>query len=68
MNIDFREFCLFSETRFIQYAYRMYDHFVLMYPVLVSKVQRDIENDTSDTFLQQDRDHCETLLAQVTLS
>ena len=66
MKIDFREFCLFSETRFIQYAHRTYDHFVLMYPVLITKVQRDIHNESTGTSLQQNREHCETLLAQVT--
>ena len=66
MEIDFREFCLFSETRFIQYAHRTYDHFVLMYPVLITKVQRDIHNESTGTSFQQNREHCETLLAQVT--
>ena len=66
MNIEFKEFCLFSDTRFIEYSHRTYDHFVLMYPLLITKIQRDIGNDTLDTDLQQDREHCETLLAQVT--
>ena len=68
MNVEFREFCLFSETRFIEYSHRTYDHFVLMYPVLISKIQRDVDNDNDalDAGLQQDREHSETLLAQVT--
>ena len=30
----FLEFNLFSETRFVEYAYRTYDHFVRMYAIL----------------------------------
>ena len=37
-----------------------------MYPVLISKIRRDVDNDALDTDLQQDREHSETLLAQVT--
>ena len=39
----FLEFCLFSDTRFIEYAHRTYDHFFIMYPVLITKIQRDVE-------------------------
>lgn len=37
-----------------------------MYPVLITKVRRDIQNDDTSTELAQDREHSETLLAQVT--
>ena len=64
MEIDFKEFCLFSDTRFIEYSHRTYDHFMLMYPVLITKIRRDIANNVLDTELQQDREHSETQLAQ----
>lgn len=37
----FLEFNLFSETRFIEYAHRTYDHFLRMFPVLFEKLKRD---------------------------
>ena len=61
----FFEFCLFSETRFIEYAHRTYDHFFIMYPVLISKIQRDVESEDSPTDLVEDRESSEKLLAQV---
>ena len=61
----FLEFCLFSETRFIEYAHRTYDHFFIMYPVLITKIQRDVELEDSPTDLVEDREFSEKLLAQV---
>ena len=37
----FLEFCLFSETRFMEYAHRSYDHFLKMFHILFEKIQRD---------------------------
>ena len=37
----FLEFILFSETRFVEYSHRTYDHFVRMYPMLCEKLKRD---------------------------
>ena len=58
----FLEFCLFSDTRFIEYAHRTYDHFYLMYKVLTTKVRRDIEKDPGG---ENDRGHTETQMAQL---
>ena len=38
----FLEFCLFSETRFMEYAHRTYDHFYSMYPIFITKIQQDV--------------------------
>ena len=40
MNDKF-EFNLFSETRFMEYSYRTYDHFIRMYHILIEKLKRD---------------------------
>ena len=65
MGVNFLEFCLFSETRFIEYSHRTYDHFISMYPVLITKIQRNMKDEHLTTDLLQDREHSETLLAQM---
>ena len=57
MGVNFLEFCLFSETRFIEYSHRTYDHFISMYPVLITKIQRDMKDEHLTTDLLQDRKH-----------
>ena len=66
MGKRFLEFCLFSETRFMQYAHRTYDHFYKMHPVLITKIRRDVESEGTSTELAADREFSEKLLAQVT--
>ena len=46
MNKDFLQFCLFSETRFHQYAHRNYNHFSNMFHILFEKLLRDASKDT----------------------
>ena len=46
MNEDFLQFCLFSETRFYQYAHRTYNHFSNMFHILFEKLLCDISKDT----------------------
>ena len=38
LGVEFLEFHLFSETRFIEYAHRTYDHFIRMYMILYEKL------------------------------
>ena len=53
----FLEFCLFSDTRFIKYPHRTYDHFYIMHKVLITNVRRDIEKDPGG---KNDREHTDT--------
>ena len=46
MNEDFLQFCLFSETRFYQYAHRTYNHFSNMFHILFEKLLCDASKDT----------------------
>ena len=60
----FLEFCMFSDTRWIEYAYRTYDHFERMLPILYDKIKRD----ESKAEKQKDADaleNLESLLVQV---
>ena len=41
MGEPFLEFCLFSETRFMEYSHRTYDHFIKMFHILYEKIKRD---------------------------
>ena len=43
MNTTFLEFRLFSETRFMEYSHRTYDHFIQMFPVIYTKIKQDEE-------------------------
>ena len=36
MDLMFIEFCIFSETHFMEYAHRTYNHFYSMYPILIT--------------------------------
>ena len=45
MNEDFLQFCLFSETRFYQYAQRTYNNFAKMFHILFEKLLRDTSKD-----------------------
>ena len=65
-NETFLEFCLFSETRFMEYSHRTYDHFYRMYPILIVKIQRDVESGDIPFDLEKDREYTEKLLAQTT--
>ena len=40
-NEGFLGFIVFSETRFIEYAHRTYDHFVIIHSILVENIKRD---------------------------
>ena len=60
LEVNFLEFCLFSDTWFIEYSHRTYNHFVIMYCVLITKIQRDMRDEHLYTELQQDREHSET--------
>ena len=66
MNQTFLEFCLFSDRRFMEYSHGTYDHFFVMYHVLITKIRRDVESEDSTTELVQDREYSEILLAQTT--
>ena len=50
----------------MQYAHHMYDHFYKMYPVLITKIWRDVESEGTSTELAADREFSKKLLAQVT--
>ena len=50
----------------MQYAHRTYDHFYKMYPVLITKIRRDVESEGTSTELAADREFSEKVLAQVT--
>ena len=65
MNQTFLEFCLFSDTRFMEYSHRTYGHFFVTY-ILITKIRRDMESEDSTTDLVQDREYSEILLAQTT--
>ena len=43
MNQTFLEFCLFSDRRFMEYSHRTYDHFFVMYHVLITKMRQDMD-------------------------
>ena len=64
METSFLEFCLFSETRFIEYAHRTYDHFYKMYPVLITKIRSDVLSGDITDQLTSDREFTENILAQ----
>ena len=63
LKVAFWEFVLFSETRFMEYAHRT---FFALYPILMTKIQRDVQSDVTDIDLVQDREYNEILLAQTT--
>ena len=60
MNETFLEFCLFSETRFVEYCHRTYDHFLKMFHILYEKIKRDEVEAPSSTL-----EAIETQLVQV---
>ena len=62
----FLEFNLFSETRFVEYAHRTYDHFVRMYTILCEKLKRD-EAMTGTAKEATDVDNLQNLLVQLEL-
>ena len=48
MGESFLEFCLFSETRLLEYSHRTYDHFLKMFHILNKKIKCDEEKAPSD--------------------
>ena len=50
----------------MEYSHCTYDHFFTTYPVLITKVQRDVESKDTPTDLAQDREFSEMVLAQAT--
>ena len=49
MGETFLEFCLFSETRFMEYCHRTYDHFLGMFHVIHAKIKSDEDKAPSNT-------------------
>ena len=66
MKHTFLEFNLFSETRFVEYSHRTYDHFVRMYPVLCEKLKRD-ETMAVSSKEKAESDAIQNLLVQLEL-
>ena len=66
LDTTFLEFCLFSETRFMEYSHRIYDHFYTMYPVLITKIRQDLRNGEITEKLLLDREFTEKRMAQAT--
>lgn len=66
LNEKFLEFNLFSETRFIEYAHRTYDHFLRMYRVLFEKLKRDEDNATKEKD-EEESESIQNLLVQLEL-
>ena len=65
MNDKFLEFNLFSETRFMEYSYRTYDHFIRMYHILIEKLKRDEETNKEND--EEEVSDIQNLLAQLEL-
>jgi hypothetical protein len=65
MDTTFLEFCLFSETRLMEYSHRTYDHFY-MYPVLITKIRKYVKSGEITEELLLDREFTEKWLAQAT--
>lgn len=62
----FLEFNLFSETRFVEYSHRTYDHFVRMFPILCEKLKQD-EKSATTSKEQSDADSIQNFLVQLEL-
>ena len=63
MGLTFLEFCLFSDTRFIEYVHRTYDHTDQMFPVLHKKFKKDESNANTQKEVD-DSEALEKLLVQ----
>ena len=60
---SFLEFCIFSETRFIEYAHRTYNHFIRMFHILFEKIKQD-EASSDSNKETQNLEELEKLLVQ----
>ena len=65
-NQVFLEFHLFSDTRFVEYSHRTYDHFTRMRSILCEKLKRDENNGTTEKD-NQDVENLQNLLVQLEL-
>ena len=63
-NQTFLEFQLFSDTRFMEYAHRTYDHFVKMYELLYEKLRKD-ENSAETEKKEEESENLQNLLVQL---
>ena len=63
----FLEFNLFSETRFVEYAYRTYDHFVRMYAILSEKLNRDEQAALTEKEVADTTEKLQNMLVQIEL-